>query len=140
MIREQLLELGIYFEEFTFGPHTRPEIFGNLKHLLNQRKIELLDIPELLEQLRNLEERRMDGGRIDIQPAGRMRDDLGVVVALCCSELSKYEGVIPAPQLGLLDRNRYFPNMIPSRCPYAVDCENFPRCMDEGSCLGFKKE
>jgi hypothetical protein len=45
----------------------------------------------------------MDGGRIDIRPAGSMRDDLAVVVALCVNELSKNQGVVNAPQLGIIE-------------------------------------
>jgi len=140
VIRQQLLKFGIYYQDFSFGSHTRAEIFGNLKHLLIQRKIELLDHPEVLEQLRSLEERAMDGGRIDIQPPGRMRDDLAIVLAMCSSELSKYQGVITPPQLGILEISRNNLNLIPSRCPVAAICRNFPNCLDEGSCQGFKDE
>jgi hypothetical protein len=140
IIQEQLLQLGIHFKEKTFGPRTRAEIFGNLKHLLRQSKIELLDNHEFLEQLLNLEELTKDAGRIDIQPAGTMRDDLAVVVALCCDEVCKQEGALPEPRLGIVDRSLRFLNYIPSDCPVAAVCANFPNCMDAGSCQGFEDQ
>ncbi len=56
VIREYFDTLGIRYREYTFGAHTRAELFGNLRALLTQRKIELLDEPTLLRQLRALEE------------------------------------------------------------------------------------
>src|ERR1700680_3363787 len=109
-----------FLQRKTFGPRTRAEIFGNLKHLLRQSKIELLDNREFLEQLLNLEELTKDAGRIDIQPAGTMRDDLAVVVALCCDEVCKQEGALPEPRLGIVDRSLRFLNYIPSDCPVAA--------------------
>ena len=75
----------------------------------------------------------MDGGRIDIRPAGSMRDDLAVVVALCVNELSKNQGVVNAPQLGII-------GFIPRSCPVVAICRNFPNCLDVSSCQGFKDE
>jgi hypothetical protein len=140
VIRQQLLKLGIFYHDFRFGPHTRAEIFGNLKHLLIQGKIELLDNPEMLDQLRSLEERAMDGGRTDVQPPGKMRDDLAVVVAMSCSEICKRQGAIPEPQLGIVEISRSRIDFIPSSCPVAAVCRNFPGCLDKGWCQGFKDE
>ena len=140
MICQQLLKLDIYFQQSSFGSYTRAEIFGNLKHLLIQRRIELLDQSEVLEQLRNLEERAMDGGRIDIRPAGSMRDDLAVVVALCVNELSKNQGVVHAPQLGIIENGVNPLGFISRSCPVVAICRNFPNCLDVSSCQGFKDE
>src|SRR5579872_2334507 len=139
IIQEQLLQLGIYFKEITFGSHTRAEIFGNLKHLLRQSKIELLENREFLEQLLNLEELTKDGGRIDIQPAGTMKDDLAVVVALCCNEVCTQEDPLPTMQFSVVARKvkRYYD---PPRCPVAAVCANWPRCLDAGSCQSFEDE
>jgi hypothetical protein len=140
IIQEQLQQLGIYYEEITFGSRTRAEIFGNLKHLLRQSKIELLDNRECLEQLLNLEELTKDGGRIDIQPAGTMRDDLAVVVGLVCQVACNHEGALPEPRLGIVDGSFKFLNYIPDDCRLAAICAKFPGCMDAGSCQGFKDE
>lgn len=138
IIRQQLLKLDIEYVQCRFGSYTRAEIFGNLKQLVIQRKIELLDHPELLEQLVSLEEVMLDGGRVDIQALGRMRDDLAVVLGLNVLDLSRQEGRLPAPRLGIVERN--LPCYVPSSCPVAAICMNFPNCLDAGSCQGFKDE
>jgi hypothetical protein len=140
VIRQQFLKLGIEYRQCRFGSHTRAEIFGNLKHLVIQRKIELPDNPELLEQLRSLEERTRDGGRIDFQAPGKMRDDFAVVLAVNCHDLSAREGILPAPQLGVVEFSRNIPSFIPISCPVAAICRNFPNCIDYGSCQGFDDE
>ena len=138
VIRQELLKLGIYYEDFAFGLHTRAEIFGNLKHLLVQRKIELLDNPELLRQLRSLEELKTDRGQVDIRPSGGVKDDLPVALALAASELTKRPSPLPPLQLGIVDRSPL--DLIPGICPLEAICANFPRCMDERSCQGFVGE
>jgi phage terminase large subunit-like protein len=89
VIKQYFQKLGIHYKEHTFGAHTRPELFGNLKHLLVQRKIELLEDPALLQQLRALEERKRSDGNIDIRPRYGQKDDLAVAVALAALDLSK---------------------------------------------------
>lgn len=88
IIQQHLGKLGISYKDFTFGARTRAELFGNLKHLLVQRKIELLDDPGLLRELRGLEERSSPSGNVDIRPAYGQKDDLAVAVALAALELS----------------------------------------------------
>jgi hypothetical protein len=51
VISQYLLKLGVFYEISFFGAQTRAKIFASLKHLLVQRKIELLDDCELLRQL-----------------------------------------------------------------------------------------
>jgi hypothetical protein len=62
---------------------------GNLRHLLVEHKIELLDNPVLLQQLRALEERHTRNGNIDIRPSYSQKDDVAVAVALGAFELAK---------------------------------------------------
>ena len=140
IIQEGLMQLGIYVKEITFGSHTRAEIFGNLKHLLRQSKIELLDNREFLDQLLNLEELTKDGGRIDTQPAGTMKDDLAVVVALGCNEVCKQEGPLQGMQLGIVERSFKLFNYNPTSCPIAANCLNIPSCIDAGYCKGFRAD
>jgi hypothetical protein len=64
-------------------------MFGNLKHLLVQRKIELLDDPTLLRQLRVLEERKAPNGSVSIEPSHAQKDDVAVAVALAALDLSR---------------------------------------------------
>ena len=56
-IGEHLLKLGIVYKVFNFGSQTRGKLFAQLKHLLVQGKIEILDDVELLRELRNLREK-----------------------------------------------------------------------------------
>jgi hypothetical protein len=48
-ISQYLLKLGITYECRAFGANTSAQIFGNLKHLLVQQKIELLEDSALLQ-------------------------------------------------------------------------------------------
>jgi hypothetical protein len=89
VIRQYFDKLGIRYHEYTFGAHTRSDLFGNLRHLLVQRKIELLDEPVLLRELRALEERSTPNGNIDIRPSHSQKDDVAVAVALAAFELTK---------------------------------------------------
>ena len=137
VIRQDLLELGVSYEICTFGPQTRAMIFMNLKHLLVQGKIELLEDPEQLRQLRNLREERTDRGQIDVRPSGGMKDDLAVAIALAASELTKRPSR-PLPFLTPTGERFFLPN--PWTCERQAICHNFPRCMDAGFCQGFVDE
>jgi hypothetical protein len=89
VIKQYFDKLGIRYHEHTSGAHTRADLFGNLRHLLVQRKIELLDQPVLLRQLRGLEERKTPNGNTDIRPSHSQKDDVAVAVALGAFELAK---------------------------------------------------
>lgn len=140
-ISQYLLRLDIFYQICAFGANTRPAIFGNLKHLLVQQRIELVDNPELLQQLRSLREEKTARGQIDVRPLGRARDDLAVAVAVAARELTKPEPALPSFELGIVERyNRRLPQMIPGICPYEAVCRNFPRCLDAGDCQGYNPE
>jgi hypothetical protein len=89
VIKQYFDKLGIRYHEYTFGTHTRADLFGNLRHLLVQRKIELLDEPILLRELRALEESSTPNGNIDIRPSRSQKDDVAVAVALGAFELTR---------------------------------------------------
>jgi terminase large subunit-like protein len=57
-IAQHLQKLGIYYKIHNFNSQTRAGLFSNLKHLLVQKRIELLDDPDLLRQLRNLRQEK----------------------------------------------------------------------------------
>ena len=136
-IRQHLSKLGIYYESRFFDSNTRPAIFGNLKHLFVQQKIELLDDPELLRQLRSLREEKTARGQIDVRPNGGARDDLAVAVALAARELTKEEPPRLSIELGIVERySSRLPQLIPEICQFQAPCRNFPRCLDESGCLG----
>jgi terminase large subunit-like protein len=141
VINQHLLKIGIFYEVCVFGAQTRTKLFANLKHLLVQGKIELLDEPEFLRQLRNLREEKTARGQIDVRPGGGMRDDFAVAVALAASELTKRPSLLAPPQLGIVELYTHsFPVMIPGSCRVEAVCRNFPCCLDAGSCKGFADE
>jgi hypothetical protein len=130
-IQQEFLKLGIHYREVTFGRQTRPQLFNNLKHLLTQRQIELLDQPELLRQLRALEESRAHDGGIDVQ-AGYGNDDLACVLGLCAFELSQNQ---PLPSPIILARasrswDARYASIIGERGGYLVGstCSKYPNC------------
>jgi hypothetical protein len=88
-IQQEFLKLGITYRQVTFVRHTRAELFNNLRHVVHQRRIELLDNPELLRQLRSLEERRGADGNLDVRADYGQKDDLTIVLGLCVLELSQ---------------------------------------------------
>ena len=90
------MKLGISYRETTFSVGTRLDIFGNLKHLLIQRKIQILDQPELLRQLRALEEHKTPRGNIEVRSAYGVKDYLAVAVARAAFQLSSID-VVPMP-------------------------------------------
>jgi hypothetical protein len=138
-IQQEFLKLGIRYREKTFNRQTRPQLFNNLKHLLLQRKIELLDQPELLQQLRALEEYKMADGGIDIRP-GHGKDDLAIVLALCAFELSQSGCALPLGPI-IFDRasrpwDDDLARVDASRGGYLVSgyCSKFPKCWEAGHC------
>jgi len=88
IIRQTFDSIGIQYEDHSFRQGTRTEIFGNLRHLLTQGKIELLDNPDLTRQLRRLEEHKTKAGQIDVRPAGGKKDDVAIAVALAVHKLT----------------------------------------------------
>jgi hypothetical protein len=136
IIQQEFLKLGITYKEVTFGAGTRPEIFGNLKHLFIQRKIELRAEPDLMRQLLSLEEHKTPRGNIDVLPSYGAKDDLAVALALVADQLSNID-LGPTPfMLGEVERGPAL--CIPGSCSVEAVCGNFPECLDVGYCLGFK--
>ena len=140
-IKQEFLKLGITYDEFTFSRNTRAQLFNNLRHIIEQQRIELLDHPELLRQLRSLEVHRSADGNVDIRPADGQKDDLAVVLALIVLELSQATNN-PAPipiSVGHVTRSweGILPNARQGWDVFTVcqlDCAKFPKCWDAGHC------
>ena len=140
-IQQEFLKLGITYREMTFVRNTRAALFNNLRHLIQQRRIALLDDPELLRQLRSLEERRGRDGNVDIRADGGQKDDVAIVVALSALELSQsaYDSVpIPfslghahRPWEARVDDSRRGWGAFPVGPPL---CAKFPNCWESGFC------
>jgi hypothetical protein len=76
MLKQHFARLNIFYREFPFSSGTRPWLFGNLRQLIIQQKIAIVDDPELLRQLRSLEKIRTANGNIDIRPTRSSKDDV----------------------------------------------------------------
>jgi hypothetical protein len=135
VLRQLFEKSGIYYREFSFGAHTRASIYGNLRQLMTQRKITLVDVPELLRQLMSLEEIRAPNGNTDIRPPRSSNDDMGIAVAVAAFELSRYPERQLGPSLGIVE---YTP--APCRTGMWYDeqmmmtCHKYPGCWEKGPC------
>jgi hypothetical protein len=101
-ISQHLQKLGISYELLNFSTLTRGKPFSGLKHLMVQDKIEILDDPDLLWQLRNLRDEKNSRGQIDVRPSSGM-DDKAVALALAANELARRPVGLPPPQLGFVE-------------------------------------
>jgi hypothetical protein len=140
-IKQEFLKIGIIYDEFTFSRNTRAQLFSNLRHVIEQQRIELLEHPELLQQLRSLEEHRSADGNVDIRPVHGQKDDLAVVLALCVFKLSqRVNNPAPTPMSsGHVTRSweGILPNARQGWDVFTVcqlDCAKFPKCWDAGHC------
>ena len=76
--RARFAEHGVEFEQ---SARPKSDLYGDLLHLLNARRIELLDYPRLSAQLCGLERRTARSGRDSIDHVPRGHDDLANAVA-----------------------------------------------------------
>ncbi len=138
-IKQSLMGLGIFYETRNFGGSTRAEIFLNLKHLMVRGKLQLVDDPSLIHQLRSLNEVRTPSGQTDVRPHGEVKDDRAVVLALAAREAVSRQPVRLTIELGLTDISLISTRirLNPDCCAYAARCANYPTCTDAGYCLNF---
>jgi len=81
-LRELLSQRGVEVEQLPFTARSKPEIFLDLKLALSQGRLQLLDHPESLRELRMLESKRTSGGNYSISAPRGQHDDYATVVAL----------------------------------------------------------
>ncbi len=80
---------GIRFEEVTFTQNSKADIFGLLRNLIINQKIELLDHKDSLRELRGLEVELLPGGNARIGHGRQGHDDYADSLALAVHQLSK---------------------------------------------------
>ncbi|MEQ1473293.1 MAG: hypothetical protein ABLQ96_05710, partial [Candidatus Acidiferrum sp.] len=132
--------LGIKFNCFVFSTLTRGQLFSGLKILLMQRRIELLDDPELLQQLRSLHEENSKRGHFDVQ-SSQGKDDRAVALALAVQQALRQTPPLPFESLLIDSRPSYASlGQIPGQCIKEPVCLNFPDCLEAGVCLGFNPD
>ncbi len=134
VLRQHFEKSGVYYREFSFGSHTRASIYGNLRQLMTQQKITLVDVPELLRQLMSLEEIRVPNGNTDIRPPRSSKDDMAIAVAMAAFELSQVPERSLGVSLGIVEYVRapwrttgmwYDENVM-------MTCHKYPGCFDKG--------
>lgn len=83
-IAESFRRDGVRLEEVPFTNSSKADMYGTLRQQIVDREIELLEHPELLKELRQLELERLPGGSIRIGHPNRAgaHDDYADVVAL----------------------------------------------------------
>jgi hypothetical protein len=80
---QELLKLrGIEVRQLAFTARSKPEVFLDLKTGLAQGRVQLLDHPESLRELRLLESKRTSGGHFSISAPRGTHDDFACVIAL----------------------------------------------------------
>jgi hypothetical protein len=139
-IGQHLLKIGIYYNLFVFSAQTGAKLFSGLKHLMVQRKIELLDNVDLLRQLRNLREEKNSRGNIAVRPSSG-NDDIAVALALAVNQAVSQKSLLPLELITLdCGPSPESLGLIPGDCRVEADCRNFPACVDEGYCKGWERE
>jgi hypothetical protein len=81
-LQQLALGFGFTIEGVDFTGRSKQKIFGSLQQLLNQKRIRLLDKPEMIQELASLERRYLPNGGVQISaPRGR-HDDQAAVLAI----------------------------------------------------------
>ncbi len=86
-LRELLSQRGIEVRQLPFTARSKPEVMLDLKSGLAQGRVQLLDHPESLRELRMLESRRTSGGNYSIAAPRGAHDDFACVIALLNHEM-----------------------------------------------------
>jgi hypothetical protein len=81
-LRELLAQRKIEVRQLPFTARSKPEVMLDLKSGLAQGRIQLLDHPESLRELRMLESTRTSGGSYSIKAPRGAHDDFACVIAL----------------------------------------------------------
>jgi hypothetical protein len=135
ILQEHFEKLGIFYREFPFGSHTRASIYGNLRQLMTQQKLSLVDHPDLIHQLISLEQIRAANGNTDIRPPRSLKDDMAIAVAVAAFELSRVPQRSSGPIFG---GPKYTPAPWRSNMWYDEyvmrTCHKYPGCFEKGPC------
>lgn len=85
-LQQLALQCGISLMGLPFTPKNKAERYSNLKMLLAQQQLSLLDHPEQAKQLRMLERKLSSGGSMQISAPAGAHDDHASVLALAVSQ------------------------------------------------------
>ena len=76
------MQLGFSIIPVDFTASSKADIYGNLKALVAQGRLRLLDEPDTLQELKRLERKLSQGGTVSVAAPQGQHDDLATVVAL----------------------------------------------------------
>jgi hypothetical protein len=141
IIEQEFLKYGTVYRERTFNRQTRVMIFSNLKYLLIQRRIELVDDSKLVSQLLSLEYVLGNDGNADIRASSGVKDDVAIAVGLSVLILSESAFSPEPPPMSFCRVDRSWEDRLydAGRAWHGfqireLDCPKYPKCSDEGRC------
>lgn len=73
-------------QEVAFTSESKSEIYGNLQSLLNQGRLSLLDDQDTISELKTLEKRLTQTGKVQISAPEGQHDDMATVIAIAAHE------------------------------------------------------
>lgn len=79
-------QFGFSLEEVTFSSESKAEIYGNLQALLRQGRLSILDDEETIKELKSLEKKNTQAGKVQIGAPEGMHDDMATVIAIAANE------------------------------------------------------
>jgi hypothetical protein len=88
-VRELLEQRGLFVEQLPFTARSKPELYLDLKLWLSQARIQMLDHPEALRELRMLESKRTSGGRYHIAAPRGQHDDYCALLTLLVNQVKE---------------------------------------------------
>lgn len=80
---------SIIMEQFTSS--SKAKIYGSLTQMMKSKRIQFLDIPEIRQQLTQLNQKRTALGNVQIGAPPNKKDDIATVVALLAHVALKYQ-------------------------------------------------
>lgn len=103
-------EFGFGIEEVTFSSESKAEIYGNLQQLLNQGRLVLLDDPETINELKSIERRNTQAGKVQIGAPEGLYDDMATVVAIAAHEAvwmlpKKFDDTKPKKPVTIIEKH-----------------------------------
>ena len=96
-VAEQFLAHGVTYR---YHDQDRSQLYLGLLPLVNAQRVSLLDVPELLRELRGLERRRGPSGRDKVDHRSGQHDDLANATAGVCVRVSHLAALPPLDLLG----------------------------------------
>lgn len=90
-------ERGLFLDKVVWSKGSKANAWGSFQQLLNQKRLNILDHPEQLQELLRLERTLTSAGGVKIAAPTNRHDDLAVVLALCSW---KAQGLTPGEGTG----------------------------------------